>query len=54
VEASDLSEATASTIFSLEVKGLALTVRDWLDKINLSLEQGLKPEEDLLHKNLAL
>ena len=54
VEADDISEATASTIFSLEVKDLPLPIRDWLDKVNLALEQHQKPDEDLLLKNLGI
>jgi len=52
VEASDLMEAAAASIFSLEVKDLPQPVRDWLDKMNLQLEQGLRPSDELLHRPL--
>jgi Flp pilus assembly protein TadD len=50
VEANDLAEAAAATVFSLEVAGLDPKVRDWIDKMNLHLEQGLRPDDDLLYK----
>ncbi len=53
VEANELEEAAAATIFSLEVKDLPPPVRDWVDKVNLALEQGLKPDEDILYRNVA-
>jgi Flp pilus assembly protein TadD len=43
VESDDLQEAAAASIFSLETRDLPPPVRDWLDKVNLHLEQGLKP-----------
>lgn len=52
VEANDLAEAAAATIFSLEVTGLERQVQDWLDKVNLLLEQGLRPDDDLLYRPL--
>ncbi|MBX3167708.1 MAG: tetratricopeptide repeat protein [Candidatus Eremiobacteraeota bacterium] len=53
IEADDLNEAAAASIFSLEVAGLSGPVRDWVDKVNLQLEQGLRPEDDLLYRNVA-
>lgn len=53
IEADDLNEAAAASIFSLEVAGLNAPVRDWLDKVNLQLEQGLRPEDDLLYRHVA-
>ncbi len=53
VEAEDLTEAAAATIFSLEVPGLSAPVRDWIDKVNLQLEQGVRPDDDLLHRVVA-
>ena len=50
VEAGDLTEAAAASIFSLEVGGLEHAVRDWIDKVNLALEQGLRPDDDLLYR----
>lgn len=50
VEADDLEEAAAATVFSLEVRELDAKTRDWLDKVNLALEQGKKPDEDLLYR----
>ncbi|MBT9588045.1 tetratricopeptide repeat protein [bacterium] len=50
VEAGDLTEAAAASIFSLEVGGLEHSVRDWIDKVNLMLEQGLRPDDDLLYR----
>lgn len=52
VEANDLAEAVAATIFSLEIKGLEAPVRDWLDKINLALEQGQRPDDELLNRSI--
>jgi predicted Zn-dependent protease len=51
VESGDLEEAAAATIFSLEVKGLAPGLKDWLDKVNLELEQGKKPDDELLYRS---
>ena len=51
VEMDDLQEAAASSIFSMESKKLPTDVKDWLDKVNLQLEQGFKPPDDLLFKN---
>ncbi len=53
IEADDLNEAAAASIFSLEVAGLSAPVRDWVDKVNLQLEQGLRPEDDLLYRSVA-
>lgn len=53
IEAEDLNEAAAASIFSLEVAGLSAPVRDWVDKVNLALEQGLCPEDDLLYRNVT-
>lgn len=53
IEADDLNEAAAASIFSLEVTGLSAPVRDWVDKVNLQLEQGLRPEDDLLYRSVA-
>jgi predicted Zn-dependent protease len=53
VEADDLPEAAAASVFSLEVSDLSAPVRDWVDKVNLALEQGLRPEDDLLYRNVA-
>lgn len=52
VEAGDVDEAAAASIFSLEARNLPPAVKDWLDKVNLYLEQGLKPPDDLLYKNI--
>ena len=52
IDAEDLNEAAAASIFSLEVAGLSAPVRDWVDKVNLQLEQGLRPEDDLLYRNV--
>lgn len=52
IEADDLNEAAAASIFSLEVAGLTTSVRDWMDKVNLQLEQGLRPEDDLLYRSV--
>ncbi|MBN9419852.1 MAG: tetratricopeptide repeat protein [Candidatus Eremiobacteraeota bacterium] len=53
IDADDLNEAAAASIFSLEVAGLSAPVRDWVDKVNLQLEQGLRPEDDLLYRNVV-
>ena len=53
IEADDLNEAAEASIFSLEVAGLSPPVRDWVDKVNLQLEQGLRPEDDLLYRNVV-
>ena len=50
LESGDLEEATAASIFSLEVKELPAELRSWLDKVNLHLEQGLKPPAALLEE----
>ena len=52
VESGDLEEAAAATIFSLEVKDLPAPLKDWLDKVNLDLEQGKKPADDLLYRTV--
>jgi len=52
VETEDLEEAAAASIFSLEVKDLSPAARNWLDKVNLQLELGLRPHDDLLYMNL--
>lgn len=52
VEGNDLSEAAAASIFSLEVSNLDARVRDWVDKVNLQLEQGVRPDDDLLYRPL--
>ena len=54
VEADDLTEAAAATIFSLEVDQLDPKVRDWVDKVNLQLEQGLRPDDDLLFRSVGV
>lgn len=46
----DLQEAAAASIFSLEVRELPSAVRDWLDKVNLHVEQGLRPPDELLEE----
>ncbi len=51
VQAEDLQEAAAASIFSLEAQGVPPATRDWLDKLNLLLEQGLKPSDELLNKD---
>lgn len=48
VETGDLEEAAAASIFSLGIKDLPPSVQEWLDLVNLQLEQGLKPDPDLL------
>ena len=50
LESGDLEEATAASIFSLEVKELPAELLSWLDKVNLHLEQGLKPPAALLEE----
>lgn len=50
LEAGDLEEATAASIFSLEVRQLPPELLSWLDKVNLHLEQGLRPPEELLRE----
>lgn len=50
LEAGDMEEATAASIFSLEVRNLPPELLGWLDKVNLHLEQGLQPPEDLLRE----
>lgn len=50
LESGDLEEATAASIFSLEVKELPPELLSWLDKVNLYLEQGLKPPRALLQE----
>ena len=50
LESGDLEEATAASIFSLEVKELPAELRSWLDNVNLHLEQGLKPPAALLEE----
>lgn len=53
VEAGELEEATAATIFSLDVKTLPKPVRDWMDRMNLVLEQGLRPDEEFLQRPVS-
>lgn len=48
LDSDDLEEATAASVFSLEVRDLPEVVRNWLDKVNLQLEQGLLPSLELL------
>lgn len=50
LDSGDLEEATAASIFSLEVKELPAELLSWLDKVNLHLEQGLKPPAALLEE----
>lgn len=50
LESGDLEEATAASIFSLEVKDLPADLLSWLDKVNLYLEQGKRPPEELLEE----
>lgn len=50
LDSGDLEEATAASIFSLEVKELPAELLSWLDKVNLHLEQGLKPPAPLLEE----
>ncbi|ODT74261.1 hypothetical protein ABS71_05880 [bacterium SCN 62-11] len=50
LESGDLEEATAASIFSLEVKDLPAELLSWLDKVNLHLEQGKHPPEELLQE----
>ncbi len=50
LESGDLVEATAASIFSLEVKELPAELLSWLDKVNLYLEQGLQPPAALLEE----
>ncbi|MBX3166664.1 MAG: type II secretion system F family protein [Candidatus Eremiobacteraeota bacterium] len=50
LESGDLEEATAASVFSLEVKALPPELLSWLDKVNLYLEQGLKPPAALLEE----
>ncbi|MFN8611288.1 MAG: type II secretion system F family protein [Vulcanimicrobiota bacterium] len=50
LESGDLEEATAASIFSLEVRQLPQELLSWLDKVNLHLEQGHRPPEDLLRE----
>lgn len=50
LDSGDLEEATAASIFSLEVKELPADLLSWLDKVNLHLEQGLKPPDALLQE----
>lgn len=52
LEAGDLEEAAAASIFSMEVRDLPPSLREWLDKVNLHLEQGLRPPEELLDESL--
>lgn len=54
VEADELEEAAAASVFSLECHDLPPAVRDWLDKVNLILEQGRKPPAELMQKNIPL
>lgn len=44
----DLEEATVASVFSLEQRQLPQPVRNWLDKLNLHLEQGLRPPAELI------
>lgn len=48
LEINDLEEAAAASVFSLEVAQLPEAVREWLDKVNLQLEQGGPPGLELL------
>jgi predicted Zn-dependent protease len=50
LEADDLEEAAAATVFSLEVPNLDPKARDWVDKVNLQLELGQRPDEDLVYR----
>jgi tetratricopeptide (TPR) repeat protein len=54
VRSGDLQEATAAAIFSLEVSNLEPPVRDWLEEVDLVLEVGDTPNEDLLDRLPAL
>lgn len=50
LDSGDLEEATAASIFSLEVKDLPAELLSWIDKVNLHLEQGKRPPEELLQE----
>ena len=50
IRSGDLEEATAATIFSLEVPTLDPNVRNWLEEIDLVLEMEETPDEELLDR----
>ena len=53
LDTKDLEEATAASIFSLEIQDLPTSLRDWFDKVNLQLEQGLMPTPELLGEDFG-
>lgn len=44
----ELEEAAAAAVFSLDCQELDTTLRDWLEDMDASLEDGQMPDQDLL------